>query len=123
MLNRIRNAQAVRHQTVEIPYSNLKQRLAEILVKEGFLNKVEKRKKKEEKKIKISLKYESGGTGAISGLRRISKSSQRIYKKSKEITKARGGYGIAIISTPKGLMTDKEAWKKKLGGEVLAEIW
>lgn len=123
MLNRIRNAQAVRHQTVEIPYSNLTKNLAEILVKERFLDKIEKRRKKERKMIKIYLKYGSGNTPAISGLKRISKPSQRIYKKSKEIRKVRSGYGIAIISTPQGLMTDKEARKKKLGGEVICEVW
>ena len=123
MLNRIRNAQAVNHQTVEIPYSNLKQKLAEILVREGFFSKVEKGRKREKKIIKIYLRYDSGNAPVISGLKRISKPSQRIYKKSKEIRKVRGGYGIAIISTPQGLMTDKEARKKKLGGEILCEVW
>jgi len=123
MLNRIRNAQAVNHQTVEVPYSNLKQKLAEILAREGFLGRIEKRKKKEQKIIKIYLKYSADHSPAISGLKRISKPSQRIYKKSKEIGRIRGGYGIAIISTPQGLMTDKEARKKKVGGEILCEVW
>ena len=123
MLNRIRNAQAVNHQTVEIPYSNLTNNLAEILVREGFLDKIEKRRKKEKKIARLYLRYDSDNTGAISGLKRISKPSRRVYKKSKEIGKVRGGYGIAIISTPQGLMTDKEARKKKLGGETLCEVW
>jgi len=123
MLNRIRNAQAVRHQTVEVPHSNLKQKLAEILVREGFLDKIEKRRKKTQKIIEIYLKYSADKSPAISGLKRISKPSQRIYKKSKEIRRIRGGYGIAIISTPQGLMTNKEARKKKTGGEILCEIW
>ena len=123
MLNRIRNAQAVRHQTVEVPHSNLKQKLAEILVREGFLDKIEKRRKKTQKIIEIYLKYSVDKSPVITGLKRISKPSQRIYKKSKEIRRIRGGYGIAIISTPQGLMTNKEARKKKTGGEILCEIW
>ncbi len=123
MLNRIRNAQAVRHQTVKVPYSDLKQKLAEILTREGFFDKVEKRRKKTQKITEIYLKYSADKSPAISGLKRISKPSQRIYKKSKEIRKIRGGYGIAIVSTPQGLMTDKEARKKKVGGEILCEIW
>ena len=123
MLNRIRNAQAVRHQTVEVPHSNLKQKLAEILAREGFLDKIEKRRKKTQKIIEIYLKYSADKSPAISGLKRISKPSQRIYKKSKEIRRIRGGYGIAIISTPQGLMTNKETRKNKAGGEVLCEVW
>lgn len=123
MLNRIRNAQAVRHQTVKVPYSDLKQKLAEILTREGFFDKVEKRRKKTQKITEIYLKYSADKSPAISGLKRISKPSQRIYKKSKEIRKIRSGYGIAIVSTPQGLMTDKEARKKKVGGEILCEVW
>lgn len=123
MLNRIRNAQAVRHQTVKVPYSDLKQKLAEILVREGFFDKVEKRRKKTQKITEIYLKYSADKSPVISGLKRISKPSQRIYKKSKEIRKIRSGYGIAIVSTSQGLMTDKEARKKKVGGEILCEVW
>lgn len=123
ILNRIRNAQDVRHQAVEVPHSKLKQRLTEILIKEGFLDKIEKRKKKTQKILKIYLKYSGDKSPAITGLKRISKPSRRVYKKSKEIKRVKGGYGIAIISTPQGLMTDKEARKRKVGGEVLCEIW
>lgn len=123
MLNRIRNAQAVRHQTVKVPYSDLKQKLAEILVREGFFDKVEKRRKKTQKITEIYLKYSADKSPVISGLKRISKPSQRIYKKSKEIRKIRSGYGIAIVSTSQGLMTDKEARRKKVGGEILCEVW
>ncbi|MCH8741490.1 30S ribosomal protein S8 [Patescibacteria group bacterium] len=122
MLNRIRNAQAVSHQTVNIPFSNLKYEIAEVLKKHGFVEKVEKKGKKINKTIEIILKYD-GKTPVISGLKRISKPGQRIYKGSKELRRVRGGYGIAIISTPKGLMTNKEARRRKIGGEVLAEIW
>jgi small subunit ribosomal protein S8 len=128
MLNRIRNAQAVLKSTVEVPYSNLKQDIAKILQKEGFIKKVEKKGKKSRKILEIVLKYENSTEGglpvpAISGLRRISKSGQRIYTPSKKIRKVRNGYGISIISTSKGLMTNKEARKKKLGGEVICEVW
>lgn len=141
MLNRIRNAQAVLKETVDIPFSNLKYEISKILEKENFIEKAEKKGKKSKKLIKISLKYlpskagEKGKGGektkiaAISGLKRISKSGQRIYLSVKKIQKkgrVRGGYGIAIISTPKGgggLMTDKKARLKKVGGEILCEIW
>jgi small subunit ribosomal protein S8 len=122
MLNRIRNAQAVLHPTVSIPFSNLKYEIARILVKNGFLEKAEKKGKKIKKIIEISLKYENK-TPAISGLRRISKSGQRIYQGFQKIKRVRGGHGIVIISTPKGLMTDKDARKQKIGGEVICEIW
>lgn len=130
MLNRIRNALMVLHLTVSIPFSKLKYEIAKILEKEGFIEKVEKKGRKEKKVIEITLKKEeiSEESGekmkpAISGLRRISKPGQRIYAGAKEIKKVRGGYGIAIISTPKGIMADKEARKKKLGGEIICEIW
>ncbi len=132
MLNRIRNAQAVFHPTVVIPFSNLKNRIAEILEKEGFIEKVEKRGRKTNKVFEITLKYqketseEGGGKkmkSVISGLKRISKPGQRIYTEAKEIKLVRGDYGVAIISTSKGLMTNKEARKRKLGGEIICEIW
>jgi small subunit ribosomal protein S8 len=122
MLTQIRNAQAVLYPTVEIPYSNLKFEIAKILEKEKFVEKVEKKGKKTKRTIEITLKYEKK-TPAISGLRRISKPGQRIYLPYKKIKKVKGGYGIAIISTSEGLMTDKEARRQKLGGEVLCEIW
>lgn len=122
MLNRIRNAQAVNHLTVDIPFSNLKNEIAKILEKENFIEKIEKKNKKTKKVIEIALKY-TDKTPAISGLRRVSKPGQRIYVSAKKIKKVKGGYGFAIISTPKGLMTDKEARKQKTGGEILCEIW
>ncbi len=130
MLNRIRNAQAVLHQMVSIPFSNLKYEIAKILEKEGFVEKVEKKGRKEKKVVEITLKKkeiseesEEEIKPAISGLKRISKPGQRIYTGAKEIRRVRGGYGIAIISTPKGIMADKEARRKKLGGEIICEIW
>jgi len=123
MLNRIRNAQAVLKETVDIPFSDLKYGIAKILEKKGFVAKVEKKGKKVRRTIEITLKYDANQP-VISGLKRISKPGQRIYKKAREIKPVKGGYGVAVISTPKeGLMTDKEARKKKLGGEVICEVW
>ena len=122
MLNRIKNAQAVLHPQVEVPYSHLKYEMAKLLEKKGFIEKANKAGKKEKKSIEITLKYDNK-QGAISGLRRISKPGQRIYLPAKKIKKVKGGYGLAIISTSQGLMTDKEAKKQKLGGEILCEIW
>jgi len=123
MLNRIRNAQAVLKETVDIPISNLRYEIAKILEKGGFVAEVEKKGKKTKKVIEITLKYNEK-VPVISGLKRISKPGKRIYKKAKELKPVRGGYGIAVISTSKGgLMTDKEARKQKLGGEVICEIW
>ena len=122
MLNRIRNAQAVLHPKVEVLFSNLKYEIAKILEKQGFVEKVIKSGKKTKKTIEITLKYEDK-VPVISGLKRISKPGQRIYLPAKKIRRVRGGYGIAIISTSKGLMIGKEARKQKLGGEILCEIW
>lgn len=122
LLNRIRNAQAVLHPQVEVPYSNLKYEIAKLLEKKGFIEKAVKAGKKEKKSIEITLKYDNK-VPAISGLRRISKPGQRIYLPAKKIRPVRGGYGLAIISTSQGLMTNKEAKKQKLGGEILCEIW
>lgn len=119
MLNQIKNAQAVSHKTVTIYFSNLKYEIASILEKNSFIEKVEKKGRNPKKSIEITLKYPA----AISGLKRISKPGQRIYTGFKDIKKSKEGVGILIISTPKGLMTDKEAKKNKLGGEVICEIW
>jgi len=123
MLNRIKNAQAVFRQAVILPFSKMKYEIAMILQKQGFVGEVEKKGRHTKKVIKITLKYSKEKEPLISGLKRISKPGQRIYAAAKEIKPVRGGYGIAIISTSKGLMTDKEARKKKLGGEVICEVW
>ena len=119
MLNQIKNAQAVSHKTVSVPFSNLKHEIALILEKHGFIGKVEKKGRTPKRSIEIALKYPV----AISGLKRISKPGQRIYTGFKYIKGSKGGLGILIISTPKGLMTDKEAKRNRLGGEVICEIW
>ncbi len=119
MLNRIRNAQAVLSETVSIPFSKIKYEIASIMQREGFVKDVEKRGRKEKRLIKITFNKDS----KISGLKRISKSGQRLYVSYKDIKPVKGGYGIAVISTSKGLMSNKEARKNKLGGEIICEIW
>lgn len=122
MLNQIKNAQAVGKTEVLLPSSNLKYEIAMMLSKEGFVGEVKKTTKGKVKLLKITLKYDNG-VPAMEGFKRISKPGQRIYQKVHDIKKVRGGFGISIISTPKGLMTNKEARKAKLGGEVLLEVW
>ena len=122
MLNRIRNAKAVGKTEILLPFSNLKHQIAEILSREGFLGEVKKVAKGKGKTLKIALKYDIG-VPAIEGLKRVSKPGQRIYEKSQNIKRVKGGFGISIVSTPKGLMTNKEARKAKMGGEVLLEVW
>jgi len=122
MLTIIRNGLAVKKATVEFPFSKLKFEIAKILEKEGLIEKAEK-KGRGKKVIEITLKYLSDEEPAISGLKRISKPGQRIYLKSKEVKKVKGGYGFSIISTSKGLLTNKEARKQNSGGEVICEIW
>lgn len=122
MLTRIRNAQAVSHPEVDIPFSQLNYKIAKVLESEGFIEKVSRKGRKPKKIIRIVLKYKDK-KGVISGLKRISKPGQRIYLKVKDIRPIRTGFGMAIISTPKGLMTDKTARKKRLGGEIICEIW
>lgn len=123
MLTSIRNALAVGHPMVAVPFSNLKYEIAKILEREGFVEKIEKRGRRPRRVIKITLKYDENKKPLISGLKRISKPGQRIYKNFKEIKPAKGGYGMTIISTSRGLMTDREARKQKLGGELICEVW
>ncbi|MDI6602926.1 MAG: 30S ribosomal protein S8, partial [Patescibacteria group bacterium] len=121
MLTAIRNALIVKHATVRVPFSNLKYGIVKILEKEGFIEKVEKKRKRSKRFIEITLKY-TDNLPAISGLKRISKLGQRIYSSRRKIKRVKSGYGMAIISTSKGLMTDKEARKQKLGGEIICEV-
>ena len=119
MLNRIRNAQAVSHKTVTIPFSKIKLEIAKILEKQGFITGLEKKGRTTKKTIEVTLKYPS----VMLGLRRVSRPGQRIYAGSKEIRSSKGKYGLVIVSTPKGLMTGGDARKNNLGGEVICEIW
>ena len=122
MLNRIRNAQAVSKKTVDVPYSKMNVHIGKILEQQGFVLKVEPQKHKMKKVLEIVLKYRDKAP-EIAGLKRISKPGLRVYRPSHEIRRVKGGYGIAIFSTSKGIMTDKEAKKQNVGGEVLCEIW
>lgn len=122
MLNQIKNAQAVGKTEVLVPLSRIKNDIAVILSQENFVGEAKKATKGKEKLLKISLKYDNG-VPAMSGYKRISKPGQRIYQGFSEIKKVHGGYGISVISTSKGIMTNKEARKQKLGGEVMCQVW
>ena len=123
MLTRIRNALIARHEEVIIPASNMKKSIAKILLDEGYIKSVDYIDDGLQGKIKIALKYAQGKESVIKGLKRISKPGLRVYAKNDEIPKVLGGLGIAILSTSKGVMTDKEARNAGIGGEVLAYIW
>ncbi len=123
MLTRIRNANSVYHDKVEIPGSKMKESLAAILKAEGFIKDFEVIADNKQNTIRVSLKYGSNREKVISGLKRISKPGLRVYAKKDQLPRVLGGLGIAIISTSKGLMTDKNARKDGLGGEVLAYVW
>ena len=122
MLTRIRNALTAKHETVEVPASKMKKAIAEILLNEGYISNVELKEDGVQGSIVVTLKYSKEGN-VISGLKRISKPGLRVYAKSNEIPKVLNGLGIAILSTSKGVMTDKEARANNLGGEVLAFVW
>ena len=123
MLTRIRNAQTARHETVLVPDSKTKRAIANILLNEGYISKVDVIENKVQGNIKITLKYTDKNTKVITGIKRISKPGLRIYAQLEDLPKVLNGLGIAIISTSKGIVTDKEARKLGLGGEVLAYVW
>ena len=129
MLTSIRNANAVTKEKVDIPYSTFKASIAKILVEEGFtsnykLLSVEVNKKTAKRKIiRITLKYTNGKKPVIKGLKRVSKPSLRIYRSHDNIPRVRAAFGVTILSTSKGLMTDRNARKEKVGGEVLCHVW
>jgi small subunit ribosomal protein S8 len=122
MLTRIRNAIMASHETVLVPSSNMKLSMVKILKEEGFIDRYEVLKGKPQAMIKIHLKY-TDERPAILGLERISKPGLRVYVEKKEIPRVYGGLGIAILSTSKGIMTGQEAWKRRLGGEILCYVW
>ena len=123
MLTRIRNAQTARHETVIIPDSKTKRAIANILLNEGYISNVEVIEDKVQNDIKITLKYAENNKKVMSGLKRISKPGLRVYAGVEELPRVLNGLGIAIISTSKGIVTDREARKLGLGGEVLAYVW
>ena len=123
MLTRIRNANTVKHPSVEVPASKLKIELAKLLKEEGFIADYEVQEKGQFKVIVISLKYDVNGKPVITKLERISKPGLRHYSKAKNLQKVLGGMGIAVVSTPKGLLTDRKARKENVGGEVLYYVY
>ncbi len=123
MLTRIRNANSVYHDKVEIPASKIKQAIAQVLKAEGFIKDFEIIKDDKQGVLRASLKYGPNREKVITGIKRISKPGLRVYVKSEQMPRVLGGLGIAIISTSKGIMTDKQARRDGLGGEVLAFVW
>ncbi|KAA9018669.1 30S ribosomal protein S8 [Niallia endozanthoxylica] len=123
LLTRIRNANMVRHEKLEVPASNVKKEIAEILKREGFVRDVEYIEDNKQGIIRIFLKYGAGSERVITGLKRISKPGLRVYAKANEVPRVLNGLGIALVSTSQGVLTDKEARAKQVGGEVLAYVW
>ena len=123
MLTRIRNGLIARHDAVTMPASNMKKAIAKILLDEGYVKSIDYIDDGLQGQIKIALKYAQGKESVIKGLKRISKPGLRVYAKSDEIPKVLGGLGVAIISTSKGVMSDRDARTNGVGGEVLAYIW
>ena len=123
MLIRIRNANSAKHDTVDIPASNMKKAIAQILVDEGYIKNYKIIEDGKQGVIRVTLKYGEGKSQAITGLRRVSKPGLRNYSNVEEMPKVMKGLGVAIVSTSKGIMTDREARKQNVGGEVLAFIW
>ncbi|MGI5824574.1 MAG: 30S ribosomal protein S8 [Bacillota bacterium] len=123
MLTRIRNANSAKHDTVDVPASNMKKAIAQILVDEGYVKSFQVIDDGKQGIIRITLKYGENKTQIITGLRRVSKPGLRIYSSCEDMPKVMKGLGIAIVSTSKGVMTDAQARKQKVGGEVLAFIW
>jgi len=126
MLTRITNAQAARHERVSVPFSGVKFAIAQLLKSSGYLADVERKKRKAKKAeveyLELTLRYDDG-RGAVSGLRLISRPSRHIYTKASAIRPVRSGYGLAVVSTPKGIMSGAAARKENVGGEVMFEIW
>ena len=123
MLTRIRNANTVKHETVDVPASNIKKEIVRILLEEGFVRGYDVIEDEKQGIIKIQLKYGQAGEKVIQGIKRISKPGMRVYTNAHEIPKVLNGLGIAIISTSKGILTDKQARKENVGGEVICYVW
>lgn len=123
MLTRIRNAGSAKHESVDIPASNLKRSIANILLEEGYIKSFEEINDGKQGVIRVSLKYTGNKQNVITGIKRISKPGLRVYAGKEELPKVLGGLGVAIISTSKGIMTDRKARTEGVGGEVLAFVW
>ena len=123
LLTRIRNANSAKHDTVDIPSSNMKKSILEILVNEGYIRRFTVSEDNKQGMLKVYLKYKDGKEPVITGLKRVSKPGLRMYSDVENMPKVMKGLGIAIISTSKGIMTDRQARKENVGGEVLAYVW
>lgn len=123
LLTRIRNASTAKHPNVDIPASNMKKAICQILVEEGFVRNMQVIEDKKQGILRVTLKYQENGSPVIAGLRRVSKPGLRIYSSSEDMPRVMRGLGTAIISTSRGVMTDKAARKANVGGEVLAFVW
>ena len=123
MLTRIRNAVMARHDSVMVPSSKTKMAIAKILKEEGFIKDFEVVKGATDKTLKLTLRYEQRNQSVLTGLERISKPGLRVYVQKKEIPRIYGGLGIAIVSTPRGVMTGTKAWKQGIGGELICYVW
>lgn len=123
MLTRIRNANSAKHDTVDIPASNMKKAIAQILLDEGYIKSFQVVEDNKQGVIRIALKYGANKSQVITGLRRVSKPGLRIYSSCEDMPRVMKGLGIAILSTSKGVMTDRQARREKVGGEVLAFVW
>jgi small subunit ribosomal protein S8 len=123
MLTRLRNASRAKHTTTDMPASKLKRQIAQILKDEGYIQDFEVVEDPPQNALRVHLKYGENRSPALSGLRRVSKPGLRVYKGRQDIPRVLGGMGTVIISTPKGLMTGRDAWRQNVGGEVLAFIW
>ena len=123
MLTRIRNANMVRHEKLELPASNIKTQIADILKREGYIRDYEVIKDDKQGVLRMFLKYSAEDERVITGLKRISKPGLRVYAKADELPRVLNGLGIAVVSTSKGILTDKEAREQAIGGEVLAYVW
>ena len=123
LLSRIKNALNARAETLDVPHSKIKEEILKILVSEGYVEKYDSMKRMEKKFLRITLKYDQSKKGIVLGLRRVSKPGRRIYADARSLPRIQAGFGTAIISTSRGMMTDEEARSKKLGGEVICYIW
>jgi len=123
MLTRVRNAIMVRHDSVLVPSSKMKLAISRILKDEGFISDYEVVRGKPQRMIRIRLKYRDRNEPVLTGLERVSKPGLRVYVQKKEIPRVYGGLGIAIVSTPKGIMTGQQAWRQGIGGELLCYVW
>ena len=123
MLTRIRNANQALHPTVTMPSSKLKEQIAKILVTEGFADAYKVEDARVGKEITVTMRYNSDRSRVLQGIKRVSKPGNRVYRGTTEIARVQGGIGVAILSTSEGLLTDREARRRKIGGEVLCEVW